>query len=330
MPVIVATDEAGYGPKLGPLVIVASAWLIETNDDKADYRIDDAALQTMVEACIVERTLQDGTPLVIGDSKRLFQRSSSASLVPLERPIQAWLSDLFPSDFPGSLVSLLNQLAPLDFTELVSSPWFAKIESTFPETDSGQPNSGLVASSHARLISLEARVIDAKPFNALCEQCGNKATVLSEATVELARRAIEKADQNPACGQSPIFVFSDRQGGRQRYAGLLQQYFPDAIARVIGEQRACSRYSIDDPARSIDWRFSVKGDSFAPVAFSSMVAKYLRERLMHHFNDFWIRQHPGTLSPTAGYPVDADRFCERIQPTAERLKIKTTDYIRCR
>ena len=29
---LIATDEAGYGPKLGPLVIVATAWSIPGDD----------------------------------------------------------------------------------------------------------------------------------------------------------------------------------------------------------------------------------------------------------------------------------------------------------
>ena len=56
------------------------------------------------------------------------------------------------------------------------------------------------------------------------------------------------------------------------------------------------------------------------VALASMVSKYVRELLMREFNAFWQRHLP-ELKPTAGYPGDAARFFEAIQPVLQRLSI---------
>jgi ribonuclease HII len=78
-----------------------------------------------------------------------------------------------------------------------------------------------------------------------------------------------------------------------------------------------------------DFHFTVGGDSFGPTALASMLAKYLRERLMHSFNAFW-QQHVPNLRPTAGYPLDAKRFREQIEATAIRLEIPESVWWRCR
>ena len=54
------------------------------------------------------------------------------------------------------------------------------------------------------------------------------------------------------------------------------------------------------------------------VALASMLCKYLRELCMRQFNRFWEKHVPG-LEPTAGYPVDAKRYYEAIQPAMEKL-----------
>jgi ribonuclease HII len=63
------------------------------------------------------------------------------------------------------------------------------------------------------------------------------------------------------------------------------------------------------------------------VALASLIAKYLRERLMSQFNRFWTLRVPG-LKPTAGYPVDARRFLDEIEPTRARLGIAIDDIWR--
>ena len=36
MTLVIGTDEAGYGPNLGPLVVAATAWQVEADADEAE------------------------------------------------------------------------------------------------------------------------------------------------------------------------------------------------------------------------------------------------------------------------------------------------------
>ena len=353
MPVYIATDEAGYGPKLGPLVVAASAWIVEPGRDpdaKTSPEVEPACkdpVQNLFETALASRKLDDGSPIVMGDSKKLFRRAGDNPLALLEGPIIAWLNELWPHGVPGTLGGLIEKLAQADCLALAAKPWFAHLDSPVPlagfasggtnlahspEIDAKTRSIGkrLEPGGRVRLAGLLVRIIDAKEFNRLSSDCGNKATLLSEATVCLVRDLLTSLAKSLPPDDTPTYVFSDRHGGRQRYAGLLQQFFPNGFSSVIAEHKHCSRYQIQDQDRTIDWRFSVKGDSFGPVAFSSMVAKYLRERMMQHFNAYWITNHGKNLKPTAGYPVDANRFCEQIAATARRLGIESEQFIRQR
>ncbi len=60
-----------------------------------------------------------------------------------------------------------------------------------------------------------------------------------------------------------------------------------------------------------------------------MVSKYVREVMMREFNEFWLSQVPG-LKPTAGYPLDAQRYYEAIRPAMTRLGIAESAVWRTR
>lgn len=326
MTLLIGTDEAGYGPTLGPLVIVATAW-----------RFRDG--QTVEQAFApFEGGLQSdgGGRVSIGDSKRLFKPGVAGSLAGLESTVSAF-GDAFggegegESNGLGTLERLLARLCPDDHGELCKFPWYADLDVPFPL----QPPSDretlrdlvrqTMAGLEMELVDVAARVIDPEPFNRLCEAAGNKASLLSEATLRLASQQIDAAPP-----ETEVHVYSDRHGGRHRYGGLLQHTRPDGILQIMQEGSPESRYRLLETQRTIDWRFTVKGDRFVPVALASMIAKYLRERLMERFNAFWQSHHSKPIQPTAGYPVDASRFCEQIHPIASRLGIESATYIRSR
>ena len=58
-----------------------------------------------------------------------------------------------------------------------------------------------------------------------------------------------------------------------------------------------------------------------PAALASMLSKYLRELSMLAFNAYW-KQFLPDIKPTAGYPVDAQRFREDIAHVAKERKIR--------
>ena len=82
MAILIGTDEAGYGPNLGPLVISATAWRVP------DEAID-RDLYTSLSRCVCE-TPGDGDPRVaIADSKMLYR--PGFGLADLERGVLALL-----------------------------------------------------------------------------------------------------------------------------------------------------------------------------------------------------------------------------------------------
>src|SRR5262249_13611948 len=111
----------------------------------------------------------------------------------------------------------------------------------------------------------------------------------------------------------------DKHGGRNTYAAMLQDALPDGLVVAREEGMARSVYGVLGLPRDVRLTFQPRadGEHFC-VALASMAGKYLREVLMHEFNQFWLEQVPG-LKPTAGYPGDAGRFWEAIRPAAERL-----------
>jgi hypothetical protein len=119
----------------------------------------------------------------------------------------------------------------------------------------------------------------------------------------------------------PIFVVCDKHGGRNRYAPILADHFPDWFIEIHGEGREKSVYRFGPPDRRIEFCFRTKAESCLPAALASMASKYLRELAMTALNDFWSRRIPG-LQPTAGYPQDAKRFRADIAEQQKKLKIE--------
>ena len=66
------------------------------------------------------------------------------------------------------------------------------------------------------------------------------------------------------------------------------------------------------------------------VALASMHAKYLRERMMESLNRYFNTLAGGGLKPTAGYPVDADRFLADVDGLLDRHQIDRDTLVRCR
>jgi hypothetical protein len=165
-----------------------------------------------------------------------------------------------------------------------------------------------------RLAGLEASVVFPAEFNAAVDRCDNKAEVLSLATLRLAGRLLAELPAGPA------IVLCDKHGGRNRYAALLQEIFPEELVRVRREGALLSVYELRTAGRPVEFRFQPRGEQHLPTALASMTAKYLRELAMQPFNAFWQQHVPG-LAPTAGYPNDSRRFLNDIGPAKARLQI---------
>jgi hypothetical protein len=60
-----------------------------------------------------------------------------------------------------------------------------------------------------------------------------------------------------------------------------------------------------------------------------MAAKYVREALMHLFNEFWLARVPG-IQPTKGYYTDGQRFLSDLAEAGVLDEVDSSDLVRCR
>jgi hypothetical protein len=162
---------------------------------------------------------------------------------------------------------------------------------------------------------IRCAVICPTRFNGLLDQAGSKGAVLGHGLAELLRCNCEVE------GKEPLHFFIDKHGGRNTYAALVQNALPGGMVVAHEEGMARSVYSALGLPHELRLTFQPRADiEHYCVALASMISKYLRELLMHEFNQFWQREVPG-LEPTAGYPGDAARYLEAIRPALARLGI---------
>ena len=227
----------------------------------------------------------------------------------------------------GDVREMLGHVLHDDIGDVLATPWLGRpcpepmlsSEETLAAVDQWK-------SGGCRLLGVKARAITAKRFNEFCELGLNKADLLSQSTLRLVRQTIESSSE------AEIRVYCDRHGGRRYYAGVIQHVFDDGHVQVVSESKAESVYQCQWRGKLIRLAFTVKGDRFAPVAMASLHAKYIRERLMESFNAYFAEHHRGRsrLKPTAGYPLDANRFLDETTVLRKRLGIPDHDLIRVR
>src|SRR5262245_17930633 len=307
---VLGTDEAGYGPNLGPLCIAASAW--ELPDDAPSDGLYDR-----LSHIVCARHKDRGDKLAIADSKRLYK--SGDTLEWLERGVLVALACL--DRLPRRWSDIWKALDLQSMPQIDGLSWHDGFDEDLPLHVSIDElrAAGLrfvdgAASAGVRIVELQSAVLFPAAFNQAVKRCDNKAEVLSLTTLELARRVFENLPPGRAV------VFSDKHGGRNYYAALLQHIFPDELVRVSLETANLGVYPVRHGGRQSEVRFQPKGERHLTTALASMTAKYLRELAMRPFNAFWQRHIP-ELKPTAGYNTDAQRFYSEIQTVRRRLKI---------
>jgi len=288
MTLVIGTDEAGYGPNLGPLVVGATAWRIAAEPDAAEARL--AAAVSAVAGGLW------------GDSKKLFR--AGAGLDALERGVLVAMAMASHDQTPTSWCLLMKLLGATSDSETPES--LALDNLMIPRQAHHQSCrersiaiTEALAPSGVRLEAMRARVVPPATFNAMLDTGLNKSDILSQITLDLAASLVALA----APGE-PCLVWCDRHGGRRRYAALVSRAFDLSLVRPLEETASCSAYEFPPDGRI---EFTVGGEARIPVALASMTAKYLRELSMLAFNAFWCERAAGLL-PTAGYPVDALRW----------------------
>ena len=112
MPFLIGTDEAGYGPNLGPLVISASVWWVSETAEKDLYR--------RLKRDVCKSPGRGRTPrLAIADSKLLYSPAQGLEL--LERGVLAAMS--LADRCPASWFDIWQMLDEPSHGRLTNVPW---------------------------------------------------------------------------------------------------------------------------------------------------------------------------------------------------------------
>jgi ribonuclease HII len=296
MPYLIATDEAGLGPNLGPLVVSATAW--ELPDGMAPEDLFD----TLSDSIVPTAREADDERFAVADSKQLYkpggtkahlERGVLIALASLQRKTETWRA-------------LFDTLDPSSSQYRASIPWYKDYDEPLPlDIDAEnlamrcQRFADACRDSRVRLCEVRSRVVYPPEFNQQLATYG-KGELLSHTTLGLAAELAKPLE-------GPVSIVCDKHGGRNRYADLLAHHFPDAFIEIHGEGRDLSAYAFGPADRRVEACFRTRAESILAVGLASMVSKYLRELSMRAFNRFWTEQ-VNDLRPTAGYPQDAKRF----------------------
>jgi hypothetical protein len=311
---LIGTDEAGYGPNIGPLVISATVW--EVPDGVRGESLFEHLRHIVACAdCNIDGPAD--SRIVMADSKLLY--TAGNGLGRLELGLWAALGAI--GQRPTTWREVWPMLAPASHAIISSAPWYADFDTAVPlDCDAALVDSlatalkaGLAAVG-TRIVTVRSRVIFEEEFNDLVERHGSKGAALSQETLALAAGLVESLPE------ASISVICDKHGGRNFYGQLLAEHFPEWLVEVHGEGRERSLYRFGPPQRRVEFCFRTRAEACLPVALASMASKYLRELAMRAVNDYWRRRVPGLL-PTAGYPHDAHRFRADIAETQRRLQI---------
>jgi len=112
-------------------------------------------------------------------------------------------------------------------------------------------------------------------------------------------------------------VRADKHGGRHFYLEPLMEAFPDVWIDRGPEGPELSRYTLRGAGRRLSLSLAPRADAGdGLVALASIVSKAVREHWMDVFNAHWTTRLPD-LRPTAGYPNDALRFRQAIEPECQ-------------
>ncbi|HBT75878.1 MAG TPA: hypothetical protein DEB39_02910 [Planctomycetaceae bacterium] len=291
---IIATDEAGYGPNYGPLVVTATAWQFDSETPEDIFPALAADLK------------KDG--VLIDDSKNVYH---AGSLGPLENVVLGVL-DSFDKRCPNAYFARANLFSSRDRISGCAVPCLDSARKLVIQEIS--KNFASVLAKHgARFVSAKSRSVFPAEFNELLERYDSKGTLLSNETLGLIGLML------PLLEGEPALILCDKHGGRNRYLDLLTTFLPEEFIQVVTESREKSVYRVNE--RKMEFRFLAKGDRLLPVALSSMISKYGRELAMLRFNEFW-QSHIPNLKPTAGYPEDARRFQKDIAAKQQELGIE--------
>lgn len=354
---LIGTDEAGYGPNLGPLVIVATVWQVagcapgcleplaaiprpksrrdvgqrfltpsvgalsagkSTRSMKSAPSTDLYERLSAVVSRTPERHANGRAPRVaIADSKSLYSPAQGLRL--LERGVLAALG--VAGRLPAHWRDAWDHVCPGAMGDCRGAPWHRDFELNVPLEIDGDDLALLVSRLRDGLSQAGVRLVGIRGRSVCAPQFNELVDEHGSKGEALSRLTIGLVAEVLATLDGPAAVVCDKHGGRNRYGSLLQQQFPDDLVQVLAEGREESAYRCGPQESATLIRFRARAESDLAAALASMTAKYLRELAMRAMNDYWCKHVPG-LRPTAGYPQDARRFKREIAAMQQSLGIE--------
>ncbi len=318
MAYFIGTDEAGYGPNLGPLAVTATCWQV-------------SGLTTDLATILGDTVGTDTDQIRLSDSKQVFS-SSSKSLLHLETAALVLLQQIGLQ--PQTVDELVQSLSP-DADQIRDEGfWISSPDIQLPQQNTPEQLNGIakavatqLAQHSSRFVDVQSRIVTPSEFNRMLGQNKNKADVLATTTLEMIAQWLRSlAETDP---HEHVYITCDRFGGRRKYLPLLHEILTDQFIERARESESDSVYIIREKHRKIKIRFVTQGERYIPVAAASIFSKWIRELTMLAWNAFW-QSHLPDLKATAGYPGDAPRFKSEIDEVRQVLGISNESIWRQR
>lgn len=317
--IVAGIDEVGYGPILGPLVVGSSIFLVEDKPEENMW----LRLQNSISK--EKKGLRNR--LLVTDSKKAWNRNAKVNQ--LERTIKGFINQLNTDRATfSSLIPIINN----DIVEQAQKyPWYSSLYDEYmPEINEATSKALTENLKQEGIEFIDFRCIctDVEEFNTIVKTMDNKSWAVIFPLLRLISQIISIGI---FCRAKKFIIYSDRLGGRKFYSDILANLRPPFTLVHSYETDRISHYILeDDKNRELQIEFEVKADDkYLPVALASMVAKYTREKVMEHMNNYFIKLHPG-LKPTAGYWTDGHRFLRDLEQrnTLQEIGLKTSDFVR--
>jgi hypothetical protein len=312
----VGIDEAGYGPNLGPMVMTAV--VAEGPDATPPDLWRDLATTVARAGCPSGR-------LWVDDSKAILRGRSGRDRLELASLATLAATGGAP---PCSFGAMLAALGAGTFADVELSHWLDADDLEIPRpstrgllerTKNPRPFDG----ASWRIVAVRSVVVGPARFNAELAATGSKARVHFAAFARLLLPLWESAADGV-----PTIIRSDKHGGRHFYLDPLLGVFPDSWIDRGAEGPALSQYTVRSPGRRLELSLLPRADADdGLVALASIVSKSVRELWMDVFNAHWSVRIPD-LRPTAGYPNDATRFREAIEPSCRERGLDQSSWWR--
>ena len=306
---IAGIDEAGYGPRLGPLCVGLSVF-----ETPAFGPLEPVDLWAALAPGVGRWGERKRAAVVVDDSKKL-KGTGARGLEHLERAARAHLG-VIDAEGAAGIVDDAAALGALGASCPSAGAGAGAAGGLCLDREAAGIAANVVreraGAARVRPVALRVEAAPAARLNEGWRRTRSKAAVELELIGPFVRWVWERA------GDDGALVTIDRLGGRTRYGAALSAMLPGAeIGEVAREEdRVVCRAS--EGGREMFVEVLVGGDGRRYCcALASVAAKWSRELIMARFNAAFCALAP-ELKPTAGYGTDAKRWISEARAALGR------------